>query len=75
MNARIGLVCYLLSATGCASFQSPTPAQREEAINAALTSAYVACKVALADPQMTWEDGAKSYCSTIVAGGCKEPTK
>lgn len=68
MNARLVLVAALLLAPGCAA---PTAQQREDAINAALTSAYVACRVALEDPASTWGPGAKAYCEAIVAGGCK----
>lgn len=71
MNARLVLLALVLSASGCASLQPPTPQQREDAINAALASAYVACSVALKDEAMTWEPGARSYCEAIVAGGCK----
>ncbi len=72
MNARLVLVCALLAAAGCAT---PTAAQREDAINAALTSAYVACKVALADKEMTWEPGAEAYCRRVVdpSAGCESP--
>lgn len=71
MNARMVLLASFLSAAGCASLQSPTPQQREDAINATLASAYVACSVALADPESTWEPGARAYCETIVRGGCE----
>ncbi len=74
MNARLALVCALLSLAGCAPLQPPTAAQKEDAINAALTSAYVACKVALADEASVWTDGAKEYCEFIVGQRtCKAP--
>lgn len=56
------VVFALLSVAGCTA---PTVAQKQDAINAALASAYVACKVALSDPRMEWEPGAREYCARV----------
>ncbi len=69
MNAALACLVAAGLLTACAGV--PTRDQKQDAINAALASAYVACSVALSDPRMEFEAGAREYCEAIVAGGCK----
>lgn len=63
-HARLGLVCALLLLAGCA--QTTATQRKEQAIQAALDAAFLACQTALNSPDVTWAPGAREYCTRIV---------
>ena len=64
MNAQLARLCTLCVLTAACS--APTAQQKDDAINAALVSARVACAVALDDSSYEFAPGAREYCKYIV---------
>jgi len=68
VHAQALVVFWLvLFAPACA--EAPE-ARRDEALQAALESARVACFVILADKTIPREPGVDAYCEAIANGGC-----
>ena len=64
VNAPLARLCSLLLLTAACS--APTVQQKDDAINAALVSARVACATALKDSSYEFAPGAREYCQFIV---------
>lgn len=60
------LAALLLALSACSA--TTAVERKEQVVQAALDSAFVACTAALGDPRMTWAPGARDYCLAIVNG-------
>lgn len=62
--SRALVLCLLLSACSAATAAE----RRDDALNAALESARLACLTILADPSIPREPGVNEYCTAVVNG-------
>lgn len=70
MSRGLLAICGLVLLSGCAAASAAE--RRDQALNAALESARLACLTILANPDIPREPGVDAYCAAVVHG-CKEP--